>query len=629
MGSGSFKGNAGGSQRGRPYGLMLLLAFGAALLGVMTLHKLRERRISNLVLKDKDRELFSLNLLLQRERDHKEEMKRKFEGMKEKMYALRTQKMELDSAVLEMQSTVGSLKDEMRAMESALREKDNELKMLREKNMEASRKDPEEVSLREILKMKEAEIEDFKQRLEKQASIGSASSHDPSSLPGNSSMQAGEVQKDETSNVGAEEKGELARELNRTSSIETKNEVLVGEVASRSGEGSKDKLGSAEKMEATEMEKLQGKGDGSDEHQEQGQVASEGSGMENRRADVDRLQDERKSDTGEGTNTPNERSPSNGADEVSRDRNQNGNAEIINVKESREESGVGKSDIKLETSENSRSSESDSVITGKQGNLFVSKKRGKKWRMLSRNRRLENKGNRKRRLIRDAKDIERYGNQRENQQNDTHLRRDESEQREELRRKENPDQVEVKSVPEVSNEDKVNGGKKSDQSRGNIDKDLIFSVAKSIESKNSEDKGYVEEKESAMTGGEKGPLKDEQAEMKSDNSSTNSEVSTNSASQGKADDITNEDGEWEANGEIRRQEDQGANAALEITEVGVGGAGLAADKERLPDGIEEPRHSEDEDSKKSKAGNASQDFSQETDDSSSNEYKAETDDSGF
>ncbi|KAI6672903.1 hypothetical protein NL676_000809 [Syzygium grande] len=448
---------------------MLLLAFGAALLGVMALHKLRERRISNLLLKDKDRELFSLHLLLQRERDRRKEMKRKFEGMKEKMYVFRTQKMELDSAVLETQSTVGSLKDEMRAMESAVQEKDNELKMLHEKIMEASRKDPEEVPLREILKLKEAEIEDLKQRLEKQVNVGSASSDDLSSLPRNSSMQGGEVQKDEASNVGVEGKGEPARESNRTSLIESKNEVLDGEVASRSDEGSEDKLGSADKMEVTEMEKLQGKGDSSGEHQEQGQVASEGNGIEDGRVNIYGLQEERKSDTGDG---------------VSRNRNENGNAETINVKESLEENGGGKGGLKLETSENVHSNELNSVVV-----------------------------------------------------------------REEQERKEGRDQVEIKSVAADSNEDRVNGGEESDKSHGNRDK--------SIESENSEDKGDVEE--SAMNGGEKGPLKDEQEEMKSGNLSTNGEVLTNSASQGKANNIINEDGEREANVEIRRQEGQGAN----------------------------------------------------------------------
>jgi hypothetical protein len=61
---GAHKGNGNGN-RGRPYGLMLLLAFGAALLGVMVLHKFRERRIFNLLVKEKDRELMSLQLILQ------------------------------------------------------------------------------------------------------------------------------------------------------------------------------------------------------------------------------------------------------------------------------------------------------------------------------------------------------------------------------------------------------------------------------------------------------------------------------------------------------------------------------------------------------------------------------------
>ena len=61
---GSHKGNGNGN-RGKPYGLMLLLAFGAALLGVMVLHKLRERRIFNLHVEEKGQELISLQLLLQ------------------------------------------------------------------------------------------------------------------------------------------------------------------------------------------------------------------------------------------------------------------------------------------------------------------------------------------------------------------------------------------------------------------------------------------------------------------------------------------------------------------------------------------------------------------------------------
>ncbi|XVE92817.1 hypothetical protein REPUB_Repub01dG0135200 [Reevesia pubescens] len=44
---------------------MLFLTFGAALLGVMEPHKLKERRIFNLLLENKNHLLLSLQLLLQ------------------------------------------------------------------------------------------------------------------------------------------------------------------------------------------------------------------------------------------------------------------------------------------------------------------------------------------------------------------------------------------------------------------------------------------------------------------------------------------------------------------------------------------------------------------------------------
>lgn len=55
----------GHGNRGKPYGLMILLAFGAAIIGVMVLHKARERRVFSLLVKEKDRELTNLQLLLQ------------------------------------------------------------------------------------------------------------------------------------------------------------------------------------------------------------------------------------------------------------------------------------------------------------------------------------------------------------------------------------------------------------------------------------------------------------------------------------------------------------------------------------------------------------------------------------
>jgi hypothetical protein len=55
----------GGNQRGKPILLILLMIFGAALLGVMVLHRFREKRIYNLIVKEKDHQLLVLQVLLQ------------------------------------------------------------------------------------------------------------------------------------------------------------------------------------------------------------------------------------------------------------------------------------------------------------------------------------------------------------------------------------------------------------------------------------------------------------------------------------------------------------------------------------------------------------------------------------
>ncbi|KAK7263620.1 hypothetical protein RJT34_31213 [Clitoria ternatea] len=158
--------SSGGSHRGRPYVLILLIIFGAALLGVMVLHKLRERRIYTLIVKDKDHQLLALKLLLQKERDRTKELRTKNEEMKGKIYALRSQKTELARTVVEMQSTLDSLKDEQRVMESAFEENQNELKMVQEKGTNVGQGSSEIIALRESLKHKEAEIKELKHRLE-------------------------------------------------------------------------------------------------------------------------------------------------------------------------------------------------------------------------------------------------------------------------------------------------------------------------------------------------------------------------------------------------------------------------------------------------------------------------------
>ncbi|XP_027345305.1 glutamic acid-rich protein-like [Abrus precatorius] len=159
-------GSSGGSHRGRSYVLILLITFGAALLGVMVLHKLRERRIYNLLIKERDQQLLALQLLLQKERDRTNELRGKNEEMRGKIYSLRSQKTELARTVVEMKSTLDSLRDEQKVMESAFEENQNELRTMQEKGSKVEQGGSQIIALRENLKHKEAEIKDLKRRLE-------------------------------------------------------------------------------------------------------------------------------------------------------------------------------------------------------------------------------------------------------------------------------------------------------------------------------------------------------------------------------------------------------------------------------------------------------------------------------
>ncbi|KAL5581915.1 hypothetical protein UlMin_014357 [Ulmus minor] len=215
------KGNgSGSSSRGRAYGMMLLVAFGAALLGVMILHKLRERRIFNLLIKDKDRQLFSLHLLLQKERDYVKEVKRKNEEMKAKIYSLRTQKMELDRRLIERHSTIDSLKDELKNMEAAIEEKQNEIRTLRLQDQMGTRdggnNDPQAMALLESLKQKEAEIQDLKRG---SAKIWSVSTDDPLNPPVNQTARIAADQKGETTKNGEKIKTGEDASANKTTNL--------------------------------------------------------------------------------------------------------------------------------------------------------------------------------------------------------------------------------------------------------------------------------------------------------------------------------------------------------------------------------------------------------------------------
>ncbi|KAK8562520.1 hypothetical protein V6N13_018895 [Hibiscus sabdariffa] len=199
MGGGltSHKGNGNG-HKGRPYGLMLLLVFGAALLGVSVLHKLRETRIFNLLVEAKNRQLLSLQTLLQKEREYNKEMRRKAEETKVKIYYFRNQKMELDRRLMKTISRIDSLKAEQKAMESALEEKSNEIKQLRDKDMNAGNENPQVIALTTTLKQKEAEIEELKHRLNPRARVRSVSTVHSSDLRVNMTVMGSRDRKGKT-----------------------------------------------------------------------------------------------------------------------------------------------------------------------------------------------------------------------------------------------------------------------------------------------------------------------------------------------------------------------------------------------------------------------------------------------
>ncbi|XP_075672051.1 uncharacterized protein LOC142641501 [Castanea sativa] len=385
MGGSYHKGNSntnggGHSHRGKPYGLMLLLAFGAALLGVMLLHKLRERRIFNLLVQEKDQELISFQLLLQKEKDYSKEMKRKNEEMKAKIYSLRNQKMELDRRILEKQSTIDSLKDEKRTMESALEEKQNEFKMLSEKEIDPGKENSQLITLMESLKQKE--IEDLKHRLEYPVKVWSVSTDDPSSPPVNLTVNGSVAGQDQSEVIMSNKEGEQLQESgnymrDENSTSEDGNELKsnnFGEAGSivRVEEGTENKAEDTTRREMMreQMQKLENSQDGL----KNGSYVIE--------KPIEEVQGNKNEDSQNGGDF--------GIGKRDDEMKVIGKLENSQERDRQELDEIHKDERKLEEPENS-SIGRISRMRGKHGH--ASKTKGKKWRVLVKNRWLENNGN--------------------------------------------------------------------------------------------------------------------------------------------------------------------------------------------------------------------------------------------
>ncbi|KAJ6837578.1 uncharacterized protein M6B38_119605 [Iris pallida] len=147
--------------------VLLVLALAAAVLGVMLLHKLREGRVSALLLQDRDRHVVKLQLVVQREREKSREMKRKLEDRRDKISVLKNQKVELANKLSESKEMVDHLQTIQDEMEATLSEKQNQINMLSEKNEQSVATNLQVAALTELVKQKEAEVEELKQRLMK------------------------------------------------------------------------------------------------------------------------------------------------------------------------------------------------------------------------------------------------------------------------------------------------------------------------------------------------------------------------------------------------------------------------------------------------------------------------------
>ena len=301
-----------------------------------------------------------------------------------------------------MQSTIDSIKDEQKIMESTLEDKQNEIKMLREMNIDADKGNLQMADLIESLKQKEAEIEELKHHLEYPAKKWSVSTDDPSSPPINMTVSSNMVNE---GNIEVDKSKEKEVQLHETAydgngldsrgnggnststNLEKQGDTAIVENASESRVGIADRR---EVSEEKESQKLDGSRNGSsigiDKDQEyenessQGKRAS-GAGEENNTSNatetiVSRIG--RASKTADAHN-----------DEKSRDReehkfNLDGQPGLENVQEAEDRQETLRGGAKREMADNSRS-------RGQDRYHHASRVRGKRRTVVAKNRLLESR----------------------------------------------------------------------------------------------------------------------------------------------------------------------------------------------------------------------------------------------
>ncbi|VFQ93831.1 unnamed protein product [Cuscuta campestris] len=198
----------------------------------MILHKFRERRIFNLVLRDKDTQLLSLHLLLQKEKENAKDAKRQMDDLKGKMHKLRGKKADLEARIMEMESTISSLREEQKTISSSLEEKKKEIKVLMDYKRGQNRETARLMALSQELQKKAAEIEELRQRVDlppPAVKVWSVSSDDPSSLPANFTTKAAGEEEEVRNGKGRGKSAEIS------SQVHSQNETAESQQVSENG----------------------------------------------------------------------------------------------------------------------------------------------------------------------------------------------------------------------------------------------------------------------------------------------------------------------------------------------------------------------------------------------------------
>lgn len=282
---------------------------------------------------------------MQKERDYSREVKMKHAELKAKMYSIRTQKMKLDRTVVEMKSTIDSLKEELKTMEAALEEKQNETKMLMRVSGDQNNENPRVMELVESLKQKEAELEDLKHGFEYK--VWSVSTDDPSNPSANLTVSKRREEADQTQESTKNKEVQETRPGNGTT---TQVEDQIG-----NGEGETEMM--AKQLDNSQEVNIKHGG---------ANATGEGQGKKSRGfEDVDHKGQENKMRGNRNFgNTEN---------------SELGEGQKLHVKTER--------GMKLEMQDRSFENKEGSRVRGKQD--YITGIKGKKWRLVTRNRRME------------------------------------------------------------------------------------------------------------------------------------------------------------------------------------------------------------------------------------------------